>query len=175
LAKNLGIATKPRFASIPPVLLQDTFERFQEFLTNERVLNAETLLLFTKKGWKKCNLPVGIKMQIEILIERQQLQDTSIATLSIQELTISSSNVLATPTNQESMMAQGRMRVHTGDGRVFEVDRYCPHKRADLNRAAVNGTIIDCPKHHWKFDLANGGVCINGKWPCSLNATLLEW
>ena len=138
-------------------------------------MNAETLLLFTKKGWKKCNLSVGIKVRIEILIERRQLQDIStvnLATLSIQEPVIHgelmvSSNVLAAP--------QGRMRVHTDDGRVFEADRYCPHKRADLNHSTVNGTIVDCPKHHWKFDLVRGGVCINGKWPCSLNSTLFEW
>ena len=41
----------------------------------------------------------------------------------------------------------------------WEVDRYCPHKRADLKGAEIINGMLICPKHKWKFDLNMEGLC----------------
>lgn len=69
-----------------------------------------------------------------------------------------------------------RLRLESG-GKVYEYSRYCPHKGADLAGAPVSGTVITCPKHKWKFDLAAGGNCMT-KSGYSLQSCVmkgLEW
>lgn len=59
-------------------------------------------------------------------------------------------------------------------GKRYEYDRKCPHKAADLTLAPIENGILICPKHKWKFDLADGGRCINKPF-CSINARVLDW
>ncbi|KAI9142581.1 hypothetical protein BKA69DRAFT_261503 [Paraphysoderma sedebokerense] len=54
-----------------------------------------------------------------------------------------------------------RMNVQTSSGKVFETDRYCPHKKYDMVNAPVVGNKLICPKHDWEFDLERGGICVN--------------
>jgi UDP-MurNAc hydroxylase len=50
-----------------------------------------------------------------------------------------------------------RMQVTTGQG-AYEINRFCPHQGGDLKYALVGETLI-CPRHYWRFDLADGGKC----------------
>lgn len=53
-----------------------------------------------------------------------------------------------------------RLRVTTATGGRYEVDRYCPHKKADLATwGALVGSNLICNKHAWSFNLENGGIC----------------
>ncbi|RUS19321.1 hypothetical protein BC937DRAFT_87669 [Endogone sp. FLAS-F59071] len=53
-----------------------------------------------------------------------------------------------------------RLRVTTATGGQYEVDRYCPHKSADLATwGALVGSNLVCNKHAWSFNLENGGIC----------------
>ncbi|KAK9761259.1 hypothetical protein K7432_013967 [Basidiobolus ranarum] len=53
-----------------------------------------------------------------------------------------------------------RIRVSTGSGQVYEVDRYCPHKKVDLSsKGIVVGDNLICSKHNWSFSLGSGGKC----------------
>ncbi|KAI9155842.1 hypothetical protein H9P43_008952 [Blastocladiella emersonii ATCC 22665] len=67
-------------------------------------------------------------------------------------------------------------RVRVSDGnRVYEADRYCPHKRYDMLKGDVRGSLFNCPKHNWDFDLARGGACV-GRAGKSLNcAVAADW
>ena len=40
----------------------------------------------------------------------------------------------------------------------------CPHAKGDLSRGACEGSIVECPVHHFKFDLENGKA-VNPKHP----------
>jgi UDP-MurNAc hydroxylase len=39
--------------------------------------------------------------------------------------------------------------------------RYCPHAGEDLTFAKVSGRTLECPRHHWKWDL-DSGMCLEG-------------
>jgi nitrite reductase/ring-hydroxylating ferredoxin subunit len=68
-----------------------------------------------------------------------------------------------------------RIRVADSSGKVYEIDRYCPHKQYDMLKApGVRGTIITCPKHNWDFDLTRNGACTKrpGK---SLHCRAIDW
>ncbi len=45
------------------------------------------------------------------------------------------------------------------DGLRFQ--KYCPHAGEDLNHAIINGNIIECPRHHWRWNIQTG-ACIEG-------------
>ena len=72
----------------------------------------------------------------------------------------------------------------------YEVDRFCPHKQADLkDRSELDvrdGGYLICLKHYFKFSLAEGGKLVqcgqnNDKWAkcqgssCTLTTTKLDW
>ncbi|RKP04786.1 hypothetical protein THASP1DRAFT_33409 [Thamnocephalis sphaerospora] len=68
-----------------------------------------------------------------------------------------------------------RIRVRTASGRVYEADRYCPHKHVDLlSKGRVAGETLICTKHDWHFDLCSGGNC--GRKGRTVNACLInDW
>lgn len=44
----------------------------------------------------------------------------------------------------------------------WEVERFCPHRQADLVRfGELEGTVLTCTLHGWQFDLAEDGRCLN--------------
>ena len=45
------------------------------------------------------------------------------------------------------------------DGLVMQ--RWCPHAGEDLTYATVEGGVIDCPRHHWRWDAVTG-ECLAG-------------
>ncbi len=51
--------------------------------------------------------------------------------------------------------------VRTGDG-VHAVDNACPHEGYGLTQGTVNGTVLTCQWHNWKFDLIDG-TCLVGE------------
>ncbi|MGW2397858.1 MBL fold metallo-hydrolase [Kitasatospora sp. NPDC001664] len=65
--------------------------------------------------------------------------------------------------------AQTRQLVHERSGAgdaVVERDglrfqRYCPHAGEDLAHAEVADGVIECPRHHWRWD-ARTGRCLSG-------------
>jgi nitrite reductase (NADH) small subunit len=44
----------------------------------------------------------------------------------------------------------------TRNGAVFAVQAECPHRGGPLADGLVGGTVLICPLHSWKFDLATG-------------------
>lgn len=74
-----------------------------------------------------------------------------------------------------------RMVVSTLEGKKYEIDSFCPHKGQDLSSSPIIGGILECPRHHWLFDLERGGECV---WSgsknkelkkCTINAKRLDW
>lgn len=42
------------------------------------------------------------------------------------------------------------------DGSYYACTNRCPHAGAPLQNAFISGTVITCPWHGWRFDLAAG-------------------
>jgi len=42
------------------------------------------------------------------------------------------------------------------DGEVFACSNRCPHAGGPLRDSLIAGTVISCPWHGWRFDLAAG-------------------
>jgi UDP-MurNAc hydroxylase len=43
----------------------------------------------------------------------------------------------------------------------LRMQRYCPHMGEDLGHATICDGVIECPRHHWKWD-AQTGECLEG-------------
>lgn len=54
-----------------------------------------------------------------------------------------------------------RSRAETIERDGLRMQRYCPHAGEDLTHATVCNGVIECPRHHWKWDAATGR-CLEG-------------
>ncbi len=43
----------------------------------------------------------------------------------------------------------------------LRLQRFCPHSGEDLTHAIICDGVVECPRHHWKWD-ADTGVCLEG-------------
>jgi 3-phenylpropionate/trans-cinnamate dioxygenase ferredoxin component len=57
--------------------------------------------------------------------------------------------------------------------KYYAVGNKCPHLGGDLSAGKLEGTVIDCPRHHSQFDLVTGEVKKWTNWPGPLR-TLSE-
>jgi toluene monooxygenase system ferredoxin subunit len=48
-----------------------------------------------------------------------------------------------------------------GDIRAF-LDR-CPHLGTPLNQGTLEGRVLTCASHQWRFDVVDGGIGVNPK------------
>lgn len=42
------------------------------------------------------------------------------------------------------------------DGTFYAIDNSCPHAGGPLGEGKLRGTVVECPWHGWKFDVASG-------------------
>ena len=56
-----------------------------------------------------------------------------------------------------SVEIQGiRLAVFYVDGQIDVLDGRCPHANAPLGRGWLEGSLVVCPLHRWKFDVRTG-------------------
>lgn len=48
------------------------------------------------------------------------------------------------------------------NGRLFAFAALCPHAQGPMERSEIEGAIVSCPLHAWRFDLENGGRELHG-------------
>ena len=46
------------------------------------------------------------------------------------------------------------------DGKLYAIDDACTHEDGPLGEGEVNGTVVTCPYHDWRFDM-NSGECLS--------------
>lgn len=163
MAAKFGLSLKTRFTISDDNRPQaeSTIRQHHEIFSELRLFTAQHLGFLSKKSWKRLEIPVGLKLRLELLLDPQRHTSLDFETLpSLSKLSIISAT---------------RMTLRTEDGQVYEVDRFCPHKGADLQGATTIGSVLICPKHRWKFDLSKGGLCVEGKSSCTLNSRALSW
>lgn len=42
------------------------------------------------------------------------------------------------------------------DGTFYAIDNACPHAGGPLGEGKLNGTVVECPWHGWKFSVVSG-------------------
>lgn len=42
------------------------------------------------------------------------------------------------------------------DGKIYAIDDACPHQGASLAEGDLEGTVVVCALHQWRFELATG-------------------
>jgi UDP-MurNAc hydroxylase len=62
---------------------------------------------------------------------------------------------------QTRQMVRERENTETIVVAGLRVQRWCPHAGEDLHLAIVSDCVIECPRHHWKWDI-DSGRCIDG-------------
>ena len=48
-------------------------------------------------------------------------------------------------------------------GTLYGLEADCKHMRASIAHGAIEGTIITCPAHGWRYDITTG-ECLNESW-----------
>jgi len=51
--------------------------------------------------------------------------------------------------------------LRTGDG-IVAFEALCPHAQGPLERGEIDGAVVTCVLHGWRFDLARGGCETHG-------------
>jgi UDP-MurNAc hydroxylase len=62
---------------------------------------------------------------------------------------------------QTLQMAREAARTETVERDGIRHQRFCPHAGEDLSFATICDGVIECPRHHWKWDLRTG-ECLEG-------------
>ena len=47
------------------------------------------------------------------------------------------------------------------EGKFYAIDNACKHKGGPLGEGMIDGNIVTCPWHHWKFNIATGISPVN--------------
>lgn len=42
------------------------------------------------------------------------------------------------------------------DGRYYAIDNACPHRGGPLGEGDLDGTVVSCPWHAWRWDVTTG-------------------
>ncbi len=58
----------------------------------------------------------------------------------------------------------GRKRVVIArlEGRLYAFDALCPHAQGPMEKSEIEGSIVSCPLHAWRYDLQLGGKELHG-------------
>jgi len=56
-----------------------------------------------------------------------------------------------------------RVAVFNLDGTLYAIEADCKHMKANLASVELNGTVITCPLHGWRYDIPTG-ECLEEKW-----------
>lgn len=62
---------------------------------------------------------------------------------------------------QTKQMVKDEVSKETIEREGYTFQRYCPHAGEDLSYADIKDGVIECPRHHWKWNLKTG-ECIHG-------------
>jgi len=62
-------------------------------------------------------------------------------------------------TEKITLLEIGKAKVGVArlDGEIYAFNGLCPHSAGPMHRAEVEGTVVTCPLHAWRFDLKQGG------------------
>jgi nitrite reductase/ring-hydroxylating ferredoxin subunit len=53
------------------------------------------------------------------------------------------------------------LAVFNVDGRLYAIDNTCPHRGGPLGDGDLDGTLVTCPWHAWRWDVTTGANANN--------------
>ena len=56
-----------------------------------------------------------------------------------------------------------RIAVFNLDGDFYAIEADCKHMKANLSTGEINGMVIACPVHGWRYDIPTG-ECLDEQW-----------
>jgi UDP-MurNAc hydroxylase len=122
---------------------EDPYPPEYELITSTRVLRT---VLDDETGWEEALLSMRVRLRrIPDVFDSRFMGLLRYGNEPVQTLQMS----------KESGCAEMIER----DGLVMQ--RFCPHAGEDLNHAIICNGVIECPRHHWKWDAATG-TCLEG-------------
>lgn len=64
------------------------------------------------------------------------------------------------PTGKMKMVKLGDKEVLIANvnGNYYAINNRCTHADGDLSKGTLEGNVVECPKHHSKFDVTTGKV-----------------
>ena len=65
-------------------------------------------------------------------------------------------------------LAKGDVAVFNVAGKFVACKDECPHQMVSLTGGSLEGDVMTCPGHAWKFDLGRSGRCVSGDTELSL-------
>ena len=60
------------------------------------------------------------------------------------------------------------------NGGLYAFDALCPHAGGPMELAEIEGTIVSCPLHAWRFDVELGGCELHGYRPLTMREVKVE-
>ncbi|MBC7782013.1 MAG: Rieske (2Fe-2S) protein [Proteobacteria bacterium] len=65
-------------------------------------------------------------------------------------------------------IARRKVVIMKAGDRLFAFNDLCAHSGGPMHRAEVEGTVLTCPLHGWRFDLARDGEELHGFRPLAV-------
>ncbi len=72
-----------------------------------------------------------------------------------------------------SIMGKRLLLMKAEDGSFRCIEIQCKHQGADLSQGKWEGTVVTCPRHGWRYDIASG-ECLNTN-PANSASTKCAW
>ena len=61
------------------------------------------------------------------------------------------------PGECKTVSANGRdLALCNVEGKLYAIDNVCPHRGGPLGEGTLDGTVVTCPWHGWRFDVCTG-------------------
>lgn len=54
-----------------------------------------------------------------------------------------------------------KVAVFNAEGEIFAVKNFCPHAGAALAPGKMDGPVVECPRHKWRFNVETGSCLTN--------------
>ncbi|MBI2852461.1 MAG: Rieske (2Fe-2S) protein [Chloroflexi bacterium] len=80
------------------------------------------------------------------------------ATVASDFVPVAKTNALKNGEMMSVTIGQSEILIARVEGKFYAADNICPHMGAPLARGKLEGTIVTCPRHASKFNLADGRV-----------------
>lgn len=69
---------------------------------------------------------------------------------------VASTNELPPGQGKSVVVGDREVAVFNCDGKFYAIDNTCPHQGGPLGEGELDGTVVTCPWHGWRFDVCSG-------------------
>lgn len=122
---------------------EEPFDPEYTFVVSPRILRA---IFAGETGWEEALL----SMRIDLRRDPDVFDLTFMSLLRYGNEPVQTRQILREQQNTETIERDG-----------LRMQRFCPHAGEDMAHAIICNGVVECPRHHWKWDV-HTGECIEG-------------